>query len=236
MTAIVQIEIKCNGGVSSLHSNRNLLDHVGSGEWIPWHPDKPSTQLSHKFLHPFKFYSASSCPVACAPATPIYSAVLLILWDMFCTPFATEEGPFGAKTFAKWSSLPRVLRSRTIKYLFIDVVMNLYSFRLLIVTNYCHLYESFHALPPVWHTLCRILLCCRMPCVHFQFNHLWWMLQCHGMGCILSANYRSKSLHSLVSIYSQCLCDYVCSCCEQCWAVFPSFFPVHACHCSKSPT
>ena len=30
---------------------------------------------------------------------PIYSVVLLILHDVFCTPFATEEGPFGAKTF-----------------------------------------------------------------------------------------------------------------------------------------
>ena len=41
------------GSVSSLHSNRNLLDHVGSGEWIPRHPDKPSAQLSHKFLRPW---------------------------------------------------------------------------------------------------------------------------------------------------------------------------------------
>ena len=33
------------------------------------------------------FYSASSCPVTCAPAIPIYSALLLILHDMFCTSF-----------------------------------------------------------------------------------------------------------------------------------------------------
>ena len=33
----------------------------------------------------------------------------------------------GPKCFAKWSCLPCVLRSRTNKYLYIDVVMNLYS-------------------------------------------------------------------------------------------------------------
>ena len=33
-------------------------------------------------------------------ATPIYSAVLLILRDFFCTLFATEEGPLGPKHFS----------------------------------------------------------------------------------------------------------------------------------------
>ena len=44
---------KHRGGVSSLHSNQNLLNHVGPGKWFPRHPDKPSAQLSHKFLGPW---------------------------------------------------------------------------------------------------------------------------------------------------------------------------------------
>ena len=33
---------KHRGAVSSMHSNWDFLDHVGSGEYISQHPDKPS--------------------------------------------------------------------------------------------------------------------------------------------------------------------------------------------------
>ena len=44
--------------------------------------------------------------------------------------FATEEGPFGPKRFAKWSCLQSVLRSRTNNNLYTDVVTKLYSIKL----------------------------------------------------------------------------------------------------------
>ena len=45
--------VKHRDDVSSLHSNRDLLDHVGSDEQIPQHLDKPSAQLRHRLLGPW---------------------------------------------------------------------------------------------------------------------------------------------------------------------------------------
>ena len=53
----------------------------------------------------------------------------MIVIVLICSvPFLQlKKALLGTKRFAKWSCLPRVLRSRTNKYLYIDMVMNRYS-------------------------------------------------------------------------------------------------------------
>ena len=43
--------------------------------------------------------------------------------DMFCTPLRLKMALLGLQRFAKLSCLPHVLRSRTIKYLNVTVVL-----------------------------------------------------------------------------------------------------------------
>ena len=52
-------------------------------------------QTAFNFIQPHHVLSHVHC------ATPIYSAVLLILRDLFVPFFATEEDPFGAETFCQ---------------------------------------------------------------------------------------------------------------------------------------
>ena len=91
---------------------------------------------------------------------------------VFCTPFATEEGPFGAETFCYVKqSIYHVsyAQRKNHQYLYIDVVMNLYSFKNCTVIEFVHI----GALGCVRVQTSMLTHACMYPCTHTCMHTYW---------------------------------------------------------------